>query len=198
MAANSDMVTPLGLFFSPHKIAIEFSSTPFEEHGAIDRSDEIYEIRVRNVWIGHGFWAGLGSIFTGPLAGSSITHWWVEIETKNGHWYCAQWESMKAPKDIEPKGSIDYDDVYYDEDDAPYLCLSRQSSLSDVTWRGKWEACCQNKSKSVTTRYKHKCDKNSSRTIGDLMAMMKQQGHYHLVNNNCRHFGTRMNQWISI
>eukprot|EP01083_Nonionella_stella_P072842 196543_1 len=194
MAINIDMmmIMPVGLRLSPWNDQINTCyPTPFETSGAIDPSDEIYEIRVRNVWMGDGIWA----LLKAPLTGNPITHWWIEIETKNGHWYCAQWESMKAPS---PKLKDEYDDVYYDEDDAPYLCLSRQSSLSDVTWRGKWEACCQNKSKSVTTRYKHKCDKNSSRTIGDLMAMMKQQGHYHLVNNNCRHFGTRMNQWISI
>jgi len=55
--------------------------TPFETSGNINEADEIYEIRVRNVWIWHGFWSGLASIVTGPLGGSSVTHWWVEIET---------------------------------------------------------------------------------------------------------------------
>eukprot|EP01083_Nonionella_stella_P157585 511781_1 len=147
---------------------------PFELHGSIDRSDEIHEIRVRNVWIGHGFWAGLGSIFTGPLAGSAITHWWVEIETKNGNWYCAQWESTKS------KGH--------------YLCLSRQSSLHAVTKRGKWEACCENEAKNITTRHSYKPSRK--RTIGDLIKMMEKQGVYNLVINNCQHFGQRVYNWI--
>ena len=59
------MISPVGLFLVGHKIAVEFTNTPFETWGDIDEDDEIHEIRVRNCWIGHGFWAGLGSIFTG-------------------------------------------------------------------------------------------------------------------------------------
>eukprot|EP01084_Bolivina_argentea_P257798 434423_1 len=180
MAANTDMTTPVGLFFGAHKLGVEICSAiglnPFETCGDINYSDEIYEIRVRNCWIGHGFWAGLGSIFSGPLAGSAITHWWVEIETRNGHWYCAQWESTN--------------------DKGHYLCLNRCSSLSDVTETGKWEAGCKGQSKDITTRYQYKCPKSKTKTIGDLIKIMKKQGPYHLVSNNCQHFGARVYQWI--
>ena len=57
------------------------SRAKFYLNGYIAESDEIYEIRVRSIWIVHGFWAGLGSVFT-SVTSNSITHWWVEIETK--------------------------------------------------------------------------------------------------------------------
>eukprot|EP01083_Nonionella_stella_P072840 196541_1 len=174
MAINIDMmmIMPVGLRLSPWNDQINTCyPTPFETSGAIDPTDEIYEIRVRNVWMGDGIWAFLKA----PLTGSPITHWWVEIETKNGNWYCAQWESTTS------KGH--------------YLCLSRQSSLHAVTKRGKWEACCENEDKSITTKYSYKVEART-RTIGGLIQMMKRQGIYHLVSNNCQHFGARVYQWI--
>eukprot|EP01084_Bolivina_argentea_P257796 434421_1 len=90
MAINIDMmmIMPVGLRLSPWNDQINTCyPTPFETSGAIDPSDEIYEIRVRNVWMGDGIWA----LLKAPLTGNPITHWWIEIETKNGHWYCAQW-----------------------------------------------------------------------------------------------------------
>eukprot|EP00483_Globobulimina_turgida_P013380 UN13404 len=180
MAANTDMATPVGLLFGGFKAVNELVATvytPFETAGNINYSDEIHEIRVRNCWIGHGFWAGLGSMLTGPLAGSAITHWWVEVETRNGHWYCAQWESTGS------KGH--------------YLCLNRCSSLSDVTETGKWEAGCKGKSKDITTRYTYTCPKSKKKTIRHLVdQVMKKQGVYLLVSNNCQHFGARVYQWI--
>ena len=180
MAANTDMVTPVGLLFGANKVGVEIASLcgydPYEGCGNIVELDEIHEIRVRNVWIGHGFWAGLGSIFTAPLAGSAITHWWVEIETRNGHWYCAQWESTKE------KGH--------------YLCLNRCNSLHDVTETGKWEANCKGQSKDITTRYQYKVPSYKTKTIGDLKQLMRKQGYYSLVSNNCQHFGARVYQWI--
>ena len=64
MAANTDMFTPVGLLFSPLKVANlvknVFEKTSVEQYGMINKSDEIYEIRVRNIWIIHGFFAAIG------------------------------------------------------------------------------------------------------------------------------------------
>eukprot|EP00483_Globobulimina_turgida_P009985 UN10004 len=179
MAVNTDMATPIGLLFGGNKIAVEVAAVlghdTYESAGNIIKSDEIHEIRVRNVWIGHGFFSAIGSLFTGPLAGSAITHWWVEVETRNGHWYCAQWESTKS------KGH--------------YICLNRCSSLSDVPETGKWEAGCKGQSKDITTRYSYKVPSSKTKTIAGLIKLMRNQGYYSLVSNNCQHFGARVYDW---
>lgn len=135
----------------------------------LDLSDRIIGIRVRNCWIGHGFWAGLGSFFTCPLAGSSITHWWVEIETEKG-WYCAQFG----------QGNI--------------LRLSKHYSLSEVTEEGKGAANARGENKNITTK---KTDKPSSRTMADVVQFMEEyNGCYDLILNNCQDFALALYIWI--
>eukprot|EP01084_Bolivina_argentea_P218867 371326_1 len=179
MTANTDMATPIGLLFGVNKIAVEVAALighRYESCGSIDESDEIHEIRVRNVWIGHGFFAGIASLFTAPLAGSAVTHWWVEIETKTGQWYCAQWESTTS------KGH--------------YICLNREDSISDVTEQGKWEAGSKGESKDITNRYSYTVPSYKTKTIGGLIKLMKKQGYYSLVSNDCQHFAIRTYQWV--
>ena len=132
-------------------------------------SDQIIKIRVRNCWIGHGFWAGLGSVFSGALSGSSITHWWVEIETKQG-WYCAQFGSGNE------------------------LRLTKHYSLLEVDDEGKSVVGARGESKSITTKKRYK---PSYRTMADVVQFMeKYNGHYHLLTNNCQNFGLEFFKWI--
>eukprot|EP00486_Rosalina_sp_Unknown_P015794 CAMPEP_0201583086 /NCGR_PEP_ID=MMETSP0190_2-20130828/94085_1 /ASSEMBLY_ACC=CAM_ASM_000263 /TAXON_ID=37353 /ORGANISM="Rosalina sp." /LENGTH=94 /DNA_ID=CAMNT_0048024283 /DNA_START=32 /DNA_END=313 /DNA_ORIENTATION=- len=90
---NTDMITPLGLINAPAKLVDKYvRSTPlYIDEDNIDRTDEIWTIEVRNAWEGHGLFAAIGSLVTAPLAGSAVTHWWVEIQTTDYDFYIAQW-----------------------------------------------------------------------------------------------------------
>ena len=178
---NTDMFTPLGLLNSPIKLVKTKGgySTPLSFSGSINRDDKIHKIRVLNAWIGHGAISGFFSIFTAPLAGSAITHWWVEIQTKEGHWYIAQWEPTKeAPGDR--------------------LFLRRRKSQSAVTEAGKAIAGAKKGEwKEITPRKTYTVPKDKKRSIGDLIdKCMKKQGRYNLVGNNCQHFGLNVYNWI--
>lgn len=134
----------------------------------LDNDDVIVKVRVRNCWIGHGFWAFLGSIFTRPLAGSTITHWWVEIETEKCY-YCAQFK--------------------YD-----ILELTKHGSISEVTEEGKSAANCRGKEKNITTKYF--CYPKNKKMKHIVVGMMIANGSYNLVTNNCQDFAKALLQFL--
>ena len=137
-----------------------------------DANDKVVSYKVKSVWIGHGFWAGLGSIFTGLLTTNSITHWWVEIETVNG-WYNAQfWK--------------------------PVLTLTKCQSRGEVTRVGKRAANCEYDSKNITCKFSsnnpRQCD------MGDVVQFIyryaEEMGPYNLISNNCQYFGEAFDRVI--
>ena len=139
---------------------------------SVDPNDEVIKIRVRNIWIGNGAVAFLGSIFSGPLVGSNITHWWVEIETKQA-WYCAQFNGSRE------------------------LALTKHSSCWDVTEQGKSAAGSRGESKDITTRDSYDCS-GEGICISDIVSFMKSfNGTYNLVTNNCQHFAISLHQMVS-
>ena len=63
-------------------------------HGA-KLHDKIVSVRVRSIWLGHGAIAAPLSVVTTALTGNQCAHYWVEIETQNGDYYCAQFTCKK-------------------------------------------------------------------------------------------------------
>eukprot|EP00483_Globobulimina_turgida_P011721 UN11743 len=128
---------------------------------SINCSDKIVHIRVRSIWIHHGSISAVESVFTGIATGSTVTHWWVEIETENSSWYCAQWKK-------------------------PDLVLSSHDSRYGVAEEGKSAIGAEGDSKNITNKHDFS---TRGRTIGDLRNWMndyhKASGAYDVVNNNC-------------
>ena len=131
----------------------------------LDRSDRVKYVRVKSIWIGPGFWAGLGSIFTGLLTANSITHWWVEEET-NGGWYCVQF-------------------------DKPDLTITKCKHQAGVTACGfAAVGYPPNKDKNISVKYSGSV--NGWQTMGDVADFVKfyaSCGRYDVILNNCQHFG---------
>eukprot|EP00484_Ammonia_sp_Unknown_P029309 CAMPEP_0197029912 /NCGR_PEP_ID=MMETSP1384-20130603/9255_1 /TAXON_ID=29189 /ORGANISM="Ammonia sp." /LENGTH=179 /DNA_ID=CAMNT_0042459159 /DNA_START=87 /DNA_END=623 /DNA_ORIENTATION=- len=175
--ANKELFTPIGLLNLPFKLK-QLCDTPMRFVGDIDRSEEIQRIAVRNTWIYNGFLAAIGSVFSGPLTGNSVTHWWVEIQTRKGNWYCAQWEVWR-------EGGKNCD----------VLVLRRCASQSAVTAAGRSTA--NNTDGNISTKEgPYTLGKNRKRTIGGLISeVMSEQGIYDLVSNNCQHFSIRAYNW---
>ncbi|ETO15187.1 hypothetical protein RFI_22178 [Reticulomyxa filosa] len=132
----------------------------------IELDDKVVELTVFSVWLCHGIAAAPGSVFS-SVTGNSVTHWWVQLQTKNA-WYCAQFA-----------GSI--------------LELTKHSDPSEVTTRGK--SCRKTDEKvNITKKFSSKPE---TRTMRDVVEFMrKYNGFYDLVSNNCQDFATTMYKWI--
>eukprot|EP01084_Bolivina_argentea_P248223 415184_1 len=150
------------------------SSYKEESIGTSDYNEKIIGIRVRAIWLLHGSVSAVLSTISGPVTGSSVTHWWVEIETEH-KWYCALF-------------------------DKPDLVLSGHNSRYAVTKRGKEGArYYNNEQKNITDKYT--CKSNGKKTIGDLARWMqgylqKHGKKYNMATINCQHFGTAVYKWI--
>lgn len=130
---------------------------------------QLYRCTVRSIWLGNGFWSGIGSIFTGIIAGQALTHWWVEIETTaNGinRFYILQWCGNG-------------------------ICLFPCKNRDEVTYLGK-EAALGVKStdsKNISNKYKW-CTKD--KYIADVYEWCERQNpNYDLLNNNCKHIAEK-------
>lgn len=101
----------------------------------LNYSDKIVRIRVRSIWLVHGSYAAVGSIFSSIRYGLSLTHWWVEIKcvdnnTNNIIYYCAQFGSDQL------------------------LRLSRHKNMNKCTRKGK-SGCLRHKTKcDISNKYK--------------------------------------------
>jgi len=51
------------------------------ENSGVDSTHRAKGIEVMATWIKDGVWSAIGSAITGPLAGISVTHWFVVIKT---------------------------------------------------------------------------------------------------------------------
>ena len=135
-----------------------------------ERCLRVVRIRVRSIWLRHGSYASVGSAITTVATGNPLTHWWVEIETEDNVWYCAQF------------GNQD-------------LLLTRHYSSHSVTLEG---FSCVGRSGRLNVTDKRSYSP-SNRTIGDVIDMMEDycnRGPYNLVSNNCQDFGEYFYQWI--
>merc|ERR1719291_869335 len=123
-----------------------------------------------NCWIGHGVFSFVGSLVTGLATGMSITHWWVEVFTKSGRWYCAQ--------------------KYLD-----CVALLGHHGQEDVTSCGK-EAigCSPNTFKELGEKMSGTpaIDDLSVQDVMDLISLIAKNGKYQLYNNNCQHFAVNL------
>jgi hypothetical protein len=138
-------------------------SIKYLKPAGLDLNDEVYEIRVRVIWLCHGFWAALGSAISG-ITGNPLTHWWVEIKTKTGKWYCAQFNHDAR------------------------LTLTREYDQYYVTQRGK-RAACRHYEKNINVSEKYTC-RPSNKTMRNIVKFMESyDGNYRLITNNCQHFG---------
>eukprot|EP00484_Ammonia_sp_Unknown_P016122 CAMPEP_0197055470 /NCGR_PEP_ID=MMETSP1384-20130603/66300_1 /TAXON_ID=29189 /ORGANISM="Ammonia sp." /LENGTH=209 /DNA_ID=CAMNT_0042489063 /DNA_START=74 /DNA_END=699 /DNA_ORIENTATION=+ len=129
---------------------LECNDGDYDEEGISSSNDneKIIHIRVRSIWLSSsGTACAIGSVVSGAVTGSTVTHWWVEIETESG-WYCAMW-------------------------DKPNLVLSSEDSRSEVTRKGKSAVGAQDESKDITDKYDYSCS-HRGKTIGDLRRWMEQ------------------------
>ncbi|ETO33147.1 hypothetical protein RFI_03961 [Reticulomyxa filosa] len=117
----------------------------------LELDDKVIELKVFSIWLCHGVVAAPGSVFS-SVTGNSVTHWWVQLQTKNA-WYCAQFA-----------GSI--------------LELTKHSDPSEVTTRGK--SCRKTDEKvNITKKFSSKPE---TRTMRDVVEFMrKYNGFYDLV-----------------
>lgn len=101
------------------------------------------------------------------MTGSSLTHWWVEIETDYG-WYCAQ---------LGDQG------VY----------LHKHSSLSEVNKCGL-SFGSNDDDGNITTKKTHR---PSNRTMGEVRNWVKNSNHYYnVVCHNCQDWANEFYKWI--
>lgn len=127
----------------------------------VDDALQIHKIKVRSVWLGHGFWAAVGSAVTGPTTGSSITHWWVEIETRDpSTWYCAQFM-------------------------APNLVLTKHNTHEEVTNHGK-HAAGRSGDINISDKVVFYPTNLTMKEVRDWMGTYNAD--YDLLKNNCQHF----------
>lgn len=136
----------------------------------LDEDDEVIYIRIRNCWIGNGLVAGFFSFLTGPLVGSSVTHWWAEIETRKAY-YCAQFDGDKD------------------------LALTKHSSRSEVEEQGKSVVGSRGESKDITTRDYSSVSGWKMRNIIDFIR--NSDSNYNLMTNNCQHFVLKLFQAVT-
>lgn len=150
------------------------SRAPFGSTKNIDRSDKVIHVRVKAVWLIHGAVAAPFSIVTGLLSANPITHWWVELKTKKGSWYCAQF-------------------------DKPKLTLTKCRTQNDVTEHGKRAGGRAGEDVNITV--KEDCSLGDGYfTIGDVAEWMKKfgtTGEYDFILNNCQDFGKHFYKWIT-
>jgi hypothetical protein len=115
--------------------------------------------------------AGLGSVFTGPLTGNSLTHWWVEIET------CTS-------------GEGEYFILQFDGNED--VTLKECPSIEDITTAGKRVVNAHEEFKNITVKYDW-CPQE--KYMGDVFALahtyVESYGQYHLIRNNCHHLSER-------
>ena len=137
----------------------------------IDPSMSIKSIKINSVYIGNGILAFLGSLITLPLAGSSITHWWVEIEASNNTFYNAQ---------------FDGDNI---------LRLSLHKNAGEVDRKGIMGCGCR-----ADEKKKFMCKGRGSvknKTIGDVVKFMEEyNGKYSLIFNNCQLFAKKLSKFL--
>ena len=140
-------------------------------------SDIVKHVRVKAVWMGRNYWAGIGNSVTGLLTTANpTTYSWVEIETYSGWYYCVQ---FGKPKNIT---------------------MTRCDSDTDVTACGLANVgySAHIKSRIVSVKYSVRVDRKV--TMHEVTDFIKRynasEGCYNLVSNNCQHFGKAFYYWI--
>ena len=125
-------------------------------------NDKIYRVKVKSVWLLHGSVAAPLSVASATFTNSSVTHWWVSIETyDDDKWYCAMFN-----------GEI--------------LDIQVCNSESQVTNVGKSVLTFGTNNKSVTIKHDGYPQNAYMRHV--VSFMKKYDGRYNLNNNNCQVF----------